>query len=445
MKKILVLGAGLVAGPLVRYLLDHTEHLVVVADVEVDRAVKLVAGAARGEARQLDLGNRERLAAEIGRADLVVSMVPYTFHPLVAALAVDHGKDMVTASYVSPAMKELDSRARDKGVLILNELGLDPGIDHMEAMRIIRDVHDGGGRILAFTSYCGGLPAPEANDNPFGYKFSWSPKGVLLASRNPARYLRDGEVVSIPAERLFAEPEKIVIAGLGEFEGYPNRDSVPYKDVYGIPEARSLLRGTLRYPGWCRTLLKIGQLGLLDDGEKDRTGSSYLDLMRELSGAGGGEDVRAAVTRRLGLAPRSDILDKLEWLGLFADRPLTAERGSALDNLAALMIEKLQYAEGERDMIVLQHEFLAEFGSGRTEEIVSTLVDHGVPGGASSMSRTVGLPAAIAARLMLEGKIGRKGVEVPVHPEIYIPILEELQSLGIRFTEQRRVWSPASL
>jgi saccharopine dehydrogenase-like NADP-dependent oxidoreductase len=443
MKQVLVLGAGLVAGPLVRYLLDRPDTRLVVADVEVGKAQKLIAGASNGEAKRMDLGNRPELAAEIGRCDLVVSMVPYTFHPIVAALAIDHGKDMVTASYVSPAMKELDVRAREKGVLILNELGLDPGIDHMEAMRIIREVHEGGGRVLTFTSYCGGLPAPEANTNPFGYKFSWSPMGVLLASRNPARYLRDGEVVAVPAERLFAEPETVRIAGLGDFEGYPNRDSVPYRETYGIPEARSILRGTLRYPGWCLTLLKIGQLGLLDDIEKDRSGSNYIDLTAELAGAAAGEDVRAAVARRLGLDLRSEVMDRLEWLGLFESRPLAAGRGSALDNLAALMIEKLQYAEEERDMIVLQHEFLTEGGSGRTEKIVSTLVDYGIPGGASSMSRTVGLPAAIAARLILDGRIARKGVEVPVHPEIYVPILEELREAGIRFTEERRVWTPA--
>jgi saccharopine dehydrogenase (NADP+, L-glutamate forming) len=386
---------------------------------------------------RLDLGDREALAAEIGRVDLVVSMVPYTFHPIVAGLAIDNGKDMVTASYVSPAMKELDGPARRKGVLVLNELGLDPGIDHMEAMRIIREVHDAGGKVRAFTSFCGGLPAPEANDNPFGYKFSWSPRGVLLASKSSARYLKDGEVVTVPAERLFAEPERIAVPGLGEFEGYPNRDSVPYREIYGLPEARTVLRGTLRYPGWCRTLLKIGQLGLLDETAKDRPGASYRDLMGELSGAAAGEDVRAAVARRLGLEPRSEVMERLEWLGLFEASPLPESRGSAFDNLAALMIRKLWYRDGERDMIVLRHEFETENARGRSEKIVSTLVDYGIPGGPSSMSRTVGLPAAIAVRLILEGRIERTGVEVPVHPEIYVPILRELSELGIRFTEER--------
>ena len=439
MKKILILGAGLVAGPLVKYLLDQPDFSVVVADVEVARARKLVAGHPRGQAELLDISDKTALAAAIGRADLVVSMVPYTFHPVVAALAVEQGKSMVTASYVSPAMRELDSRAREKGVVLLNEMGLDPGIDHMEAMRVIHEVHDSGGQVLSFTSYCGGLPAPEANTNPFGYKFSWSPRGVLLASKNSARFLKDGQIISIPSADLFARPEIISIPGLGEFEGYPNRDSVPYRETYGIPEAGSVLRGTLRYPGWCATLKKMVELGLLDETPKDRTGGTFRGLMMELAQAAPGGDVRGAVAAWLGLDSGSEILSGLDWLGLFEERKLPAEKGSALDNLAGLMIEKLAYAGGERDMIVIQHEFLARAESGRNERIVSTLIDYGVPGGDSSMSRTVGLPAAIAARLILEGKIRMTGVQVPVHPEIYGPVLEELGTLGVHFEEKRQV------
>jgi saccharopine dehydrogenase-like NADP-dependent oxidoreductase len=439
MKKVLVLGAGLVARPLVDYLLGLEDFSVVVADVEFARAEKLVAGHPRGRAEHIDISNREALAAAIGRADLVVSMVPYTFHPLVAELAIEQGRHMVTASYVSPAMRECDARARAKGVLLLNELGLDPGIDHMEAMRVIHEVHDAGGRVLGFTSWCGGLPAPEANTNPFGYKFSWSPRGVLLASKNSAKYLKDGRVVSIPAADLFASPEIIRVPGLGEFEGYPNRDSVSYRETYGIPEALTVFRGTLRFAGWCETLRRMVELGLLDDTPKDRSGATLLDLMRELSQAGPGDDVRRAVAARLGLASGSTVLSAMDWLGLFEARPLAAAKGSSLDNLSALMIERLAYAPGERDMVVLQHEFLTATVSGLTERIVSTLVDYGIPNGDSSMSRTVGLPAAIGARLILEGKIALTGVQVPVRPEIYVPILEELEARGVRFTEKRQV------
>jgi saccharopine dehydrogenase-like NADP-dependent oxidoreductase len=439
MKKVLVFGAGLVAGPLVRYLLDRPGYAVVVADVEIGRAKKLVSGHPRGEAKALSIEDRVAMTAEIKRADLVISMVPNTYHPIVAAAAIDSGKSVVTASYVSPAMRELDGRAREKGVLILNELGLDPGIDHMEAMRIIHKVHDEGGRVLSFTSYCGGLPAPEANTNPFGYKFSWSPRGVLLASKSQAKFLKDGKVVIIPAEQLFAEPDMISIPGLGEFEGYPNRDSVSYREIYGIPEAGSILRGTLRYAGWCRTLMKMGEIGLLEETPvKDWTGRTYSDLLNELAHAPGGADVRAAVARRLGLEPGSDVISRLEWLGLFTDEPLPVAKGSALDILAARMIEQLQYGAGERDMVILQHEFVVESRGGQKEKITSSLIDFGIPGGDSSMSRLVGLPAAIGARMILEGRIRETGVSRPVTPDIYNPILEKLAGLGIRFKEHRQ-------
>lgn len=439
MKKVLVLGAGLVARPLVNYLLEQPDFHVTVADVEAGRAARLVAGRPRGAFIVLDIADKEALGAAIAQADLVVSMVPYTFHPVVAELAIERGKSMVTASYVSPAMRALDARAKDKGVVLLNELGLDPGIDHMEAMRVIHEIHDAGGQVLAFTSWCGGLPAPEANTNPFGYKFSWSPRGVLLASKNSAKFLKDGRIVTVPAEDLFAGPETIGVPGLATFEGYPNRDSVMYREAYGIPEARTVFRGTLRYPGWCETLRKMVQIGLLDDAPKDRSGLTWNGLMAELAGAGPGADSRAAAAAKLGLGPGSPVMSRLAWLGLFDDSPLPAPKASALDNLTALMIDRLRYEDGERDMIVLQHEFLARSGSGRTERIVSTLIDYGLPHGDSSMSRTVGLPAAIAARLVLEGRIGLKGVQVPVEPEIYGPVLDELEKLGVRFEEKRQV------
>ncbi|MDH4197986.1 MAG: saccharopine dehydrogenase NADP-binding domain-containing protein, partial [Candidatus Aminicenantes bacterium] len=263
MATVLILGAGLVAGPLVRYLLGLPGVRVDLCDVEPDKAARLIGGHPRGRALALDLQDGPSVQAAAANADLLISMVPSPFHPSVARLAIDLKKNMLTASYLSPAMRELGPAAEKAGVLILNELGLDPGIDHMEALRIIREVKAGGGRVESFTSYCGGLPAPEANDNPFGYKFSWSPLGVLLASRSSARFLRDGRVETVPAERLFADPVAFSIQGLGEFEGYPNRDSVSYAETYDIPEAGTLIRGTLRWPGWCETMLKLGEVGLL--------------------------------------------------------------------------------------------------------------------------------------------------------------------------------------
>ncbi|MBS3943248.1 MAG: saccharopine dehydrogenase NADP-binding domain-containing protein [Dethiobacter sp.] len=437
MKKVLILGAGLVAKPLVRYLLQQPDLQVKVASRTVGKAEKLIEGHPRGAAKELDLKNEGVLNEEVKWADLVISMVPYTFHPKVAEFCIAHKKHMVTTSYVSEAMKKLDVKAREAGIIILNELGLDPGIDHMEAMRVIDEVKKEGGEIQGFVSFCGGLPAPEANTNPFGYKFSWSPVGVLLAGKNSAQYLKDGREIFIPSENLFENYDFITIKGLGVFEGYPNRNSLPYISLYGIPEAKTMLRGTLRYVGWCETIKKMVQLGVLNQEEKEWIGMSYREFLQQLIGSPNEKDLKQLLCDYLRIDPGQAIVRRLEWLGLLSEEPLPLPKGSALELVAARMIEKLQYAEGERDMIVLQHEFAAGYPSGEREKITSTLIDFGVPGGDSSMARTVGLPAAIGTKLILEGRIKERGVHIPVLSDIYKPILLELRDLGIAFKEKR--------
>jgi len=437
MKKILILGAGLVAKPLVRYLLDQPDFEVEVASRTVSKAVKLIDNHPQGKASELNLKNEEGLKDEISKADLVISMVPYTFHPIVAKYCIDYKKAMVTTSYVSEVMKNLDAEAKKAGILILNEVGLDPGIDHMEAMRIIHEVEEKGGEILSFTSYCGGLPAPEANTNPFGYKFSWSPTGVLLAGKNSAQYLKDGQQIFIPSQDLFDNYLTINIEGLGEFEGYPNRNSLPYIELYGIKSTKTILRGTLRNKGWCSTIKKIVELGFLEEEEKDWTGLTYKDFLKKLMDNPAEEDIKKALSAHLNIEESSDIIQRFEWLGLLSDEPLPLEKGSPLNILGAKMLEKLQYEEGERDMIMLQHQFIASYPGDKKEKITSTLIDFGIPHGDSSMARTVGLPAAISTKLILEGKIKQTGVHIPVTPEIYIPILQELKELDIAFKEKK--------
>ena len=428
MKRLLVLGAGFVAGPLVRYFLDRTDVAVTLADLDLDRARDLVGTHPRGEALRLDLRDEAAMRREISRSDLVVSLVPYTFHPLVARLALAERRPMVTTSYLSEALRALDDEARRAGVLILNEIGLDHGIDHLEAKRIIDEVHGRGGRILEFRSYCGGLPAPEARDNPFGYKFSWSQRGVLLAGRNDGRHLRDGRDVVVRAEDLFSRPETVVVEGLGEFEGYPNRDSFPYLDLYGIPEARTMFRGTLRWPGWCETIKVLGEWGYLDPADRPLAGRTNGQLTAEL---------RKALAEKAGRPVPPAVWSRLEWLGLFEDTQVPVQAGSPLDVLEAFMVRKLSYRPGERDMIVLRHDVRAAYPDGGEERFQSTLVDFGQPGGASAMARTVGFPAAAAVRLILEGRVEAKGVLVPVAAEFYRPILDELRTLGIVFKETR--------
>jgi saccharopine dehydrogenase (NADP+, L-glutamate forming) len=437
MKTVLVLGAGLVTRPLVRYLLDSGDINVTVASRTVSKAEALIAGHSRGKALELDVENNpSALRQLIPDNDVVISLLPYTYHVLVAQVCVENKTNMVTTSYVSPPMRALDSQAQEADVILLNEIGVDPGIDHMSAMKIIHSVQENGGEIASFRSWCGGLPAPEANTNPLGYKFSWSPRGVLLAGRNPAHYIEDGQEITIAGENLFEHYWPVDVPGMEAFEGYPNRDAVPYADVYGIQSAKTVFRGTLRYSGWCTTLKALVDLRMLELAEDNWSGLTYGGLLARLVGYGG-QNIRSGVRDFLGLEDDSFVLDNLEWLGLFSDAPLPVAVGAPIDILTACMLEKMRYEDNERDMLVMQHEFVATY-PGRTEEITSTMIDFGIPGGDSSMSRTVGLPAAIATKLILDGAITRKGVVVPVTADIYEPVLAELDQLGIRLEESSR-------
>ncbi len=440
MKTVLVLGAGLVTRPPVRYLLDLPDVQVIVASRTLEKAEALIAGHPQGKAMALNVKDDAALRAIVSdsQVDLVISLLPYIYHVKVAKLCIEFGKNMVTTSYVSPAMQALDEAAKEAGVTLLNEIGVDPGIDHMSAMQIIHDAQAHGGEIVSFRSWCGGLPAPEANDNPLGYKFSWSPRGVLLAGRNSAHYLEDGKDVVIPGEELFAHRWRVHVPGLeNDLEGYPNRDSVPYAERYGITSAKTVFRGTLRNPGWCDTLLQFVKLHLLDIEEQDWGTMTFKEFTAQRIGSSG-ENIRREVAEYLGLPEDSFILDNLAWLGLFDDEPLPIQHGGPIDVMTAQMLRKMSYAEGERDMLVMKHEFVIAYPD-RTEEVTSTMLDFGIPHGDTSMARTVGLPAAIATRMILEGKITRKGVLIPVSPDIYEPVMAELQELGIGFTENRHV------
>ena len=419
MNKVLVLGAGLVSRPIVRDLLSRGIP-VTVADQAEARAEALVAGFPHGRATAVDAEDDAALGALVREADLVVSLLPYTRHVAVAKHCLAARRDLVTTSYVSPEMRALDGAAREAGLLFLNECGLDPGLDHMSAMRVFARLRAEGSTLASFWSSTGGLPAPEAADNHWKYKFSWSPRGVLLAGRNAARYLDNGAVVEVPGPELFDRVAPMEIPGLGTFEFYPNRDSLPYIDTYGIHGVRSMFRGTIRYRGWSAILREVARLRLLDVEPRGwPPGTTWRDVMRALAPEATETDPRYAA---------------LAWAGCFSDRPVAATSASPLDLLCGRLEERLAFAPGERDMIVMEHRFEATRGTTR-RRVVSRLVAFGEPAGDSAMARTVTLPAAIAVRLRLEGRLALSGVHIPVVPEVYEPVLEEMEGYGVRFEE----------
>jgi saccharopine dehydrogenase (NADP+, L-glutamate forming) len=435
-QKILVLGAGLVAPPVIDYLLKQPGFEVLLADQYAARAERLIQGHPSGKAVGLDIQKDKDLRAAVSAADIVISLVPYTFHSRIAQACLVHKKNLLTASYVSEEMKSMDKQVRKAGLLFLNEMGLDPGLDHMEAKRIIDRVQKNNGEVEEFISFCGGLPAPDANDNPFGYKFSWSPRGVLLAGKNPADYLWNGRKTHIPADRLFKQPMKIPVENVAELEGYPNRNSLTYIHLYNIPAVKTMLRGTLRYPGWCDFMDLAQSAGLLCEDEMDWVGFSHQDFLRRVTGIGPSRDIRTAITAEFDLKPDAVFIRCLDHLDLFSETPLPLGKGSPLEILIHLMEAKLAYKEGERDMVTMKHSFSVSYRDGSGEKISSTLLDFGVPGGSSAMARTVGLPIASAAKLILDGSIRKTGVHIPVTPDIYQPLLEEMKQEGISFQEK---------
>ncbi len=445
MKHVLILGAGLVTRPMVRYLLERGYH-VTVASRTVAKAQALVDHHPHSAAIAYDIeadSGGTALAQLVSQADLAVSMLPYIHHVKLAKECIAQKKPMVTTSYISPAMRELDGPAKAAEIVILNEVGVDPGIDHMSAMQIIHRVQQAGGHLDGFMSYCGGLPAPEANTNPLGYKFSWSPRGVLLASRNAAHYLLNGQEINVAGPDLFKHYWKLPVEGLGEFEAYPNRDSFPYREAYGISDAATMYRGTLRNLGWCDTLAKIVALGFLDDQPRDVSGQSYAQFIRRLMPANAPQtgNIKADLAAYLGLEVSSKVVSDLAWLGLFDDTPIAApgSRISPLDLLTGAMLARMQYDPSERDLLVLVHHFNASFPDGRKEQISSTLVAFGQPNGDTAMARTVSLPAAIGVDLILQGQVQATGVHAPMTPDWYEPILAGLKELGIECVERVEV------
>ncbi|PLB39771.1 saccharopine dehydrogenase (NADP+, L-glutamate-forming) [Aspergillus candidus] len=442
--KVLMLGAGFVTRPTLD-ILSESGVAVTVACRTLESARALSAGVKNATPISLDVTNDQALDAELAKHDLVISLIPYTFHAVVIKSAIRTKKHVVTTSYVSPAMLELDEECKKAGITVMNEIGLDPGIDHLYAVKTIEEVHAEGGKITSFLSYCGGLPAPESSGNPLGYKFSWSPRGVLLALRNAASFYKDGKVVNVAGPDLMATAKPYHIYPGFATVAYPNRDSTPYKERYNIPEAQTIIRGTLRYAGFPEFIKVLVDMGFLQDTEQDywKTPIAWKEATQKLLGASSsdeGELLRAIASKTSfkDNEQRDHILSGLRWIGIFSDEK-TIPRGNPLDTLCATLEKKMQFGEGERDIVILQHKFEVELKDGTKQTRLSTLVEYGStePTGYSAMAKLVGIPCAVAVKQVLNGTLSEKGVLAPMNGKINGPLMKELkEQYGIACKEE---------
>jgi saccharopine dehydrogenase (NADP+, L-glutamate forming) len=434
MKKVLILGAGLVVKPIVEYLLDRQIPLLIASPMK-QRADALIWGHSLGSSVDWSMDDPDTLDKMIEEYDVVVSLLPHKYHTDVARVCLKHKRSLVTTSFAQPEMKSLNEAAKNAGVIFLNELGLDPGIDHMTAMKLIDYIHLKGGKVEEFYSLCGALPVPEAADNPLKYKFTWSPKGVILASRNNALYLKNGKETFIDSVNLFKDRFNYTFPVIGDLEVYPNRDSIIFKDIYDIPEVKTLYRGTFRYKGWCETLDAMKSINMLDDSVADYERMSYAGFIAERAGVER-TDLRNNLAKKLGIAETSVAMKSLDFLGFFEEEKLHYQETTPFEITSDRMIKRMMLEDNERDVVLLQHIILASYPNGTREVIKSSMVDFGSPSTNTAIARTVALPAAVAVRMILENRLLLSGVYRPVLPQIYVPILNELKTLGIEMNEE---------
>ena len=440
MKRVLVLGTGYVVKPLVDYFIDQCKYEVLVASRDNNHSGLIIAGRALGKRVLWNATPPyEELDKMVKDVDLVVSMLPPSMHVTVAKACLIHGINMVTTSYISPEMKALDDEVKKAGIIILNEIGEDPGIDHMGAMQMIDQVNKEGGKITSFISYGSGIPSFEHNNNPYGYKFSWSPRGLLKAAQTPAVYIKNGQKIEVSAKELFESSWLVEVEGLGTFETYANRDSTNYIKDYGLEDISDFYRGLLRHPGYCNSMQSMKDLNLLNDEESHNLEDvSYKQFAASLVGVDDNTDIEQAVADKLNLKVSSDIIKQLRWLGLFDNTPIPISKGTNADVLLGLMQEKMSYKDHEKDMIIIHNEATVEFDK-HVEKRTATMMVEGRPFGHSAMARAVSLPAAIVSRLILEGAIRSKGVLKPITEEIYKPVLAELAEYGYKFEYRTHV------
>lgn len=440
MKNILILGAGLSASSMIAYLLKQAsvnQWKVAVGDVSEETAAAKVSGYDLARSFRFDVEDQKQLKTEVSKADVVISMLPARFHPVVAAECLAQSKHMATASYISPEMKAMDADVRKKGLLFLNEIGVDPGIDHMSALRVINEIKKQGGKLLSFESSTGGLVAPESDNNPWNYKFSWNPRNVVLAGQGVSKFLQNGQFKYIPYHSLFSRIDKTTVPFYGDFEIYANRDSLKYRESYGLQDIQTMFRGTMRRPGYCAGWNVFVQLGMTDDtwimeGSEKMSWreyvNSFLPYDEKLS-------VEEKLCAAMGFSMESETMQRLKWLGIFSHEPIGLKDASPARILQKILEEKWVLGPEDKDMIVMQHRFVYELGSVRRTR-TSTLVVIGQDPVHTAMSITVGIPLAIAVKMLMLGQIQLRGVQMPSSPDIYEPVLKELEEYGVKFSEE---------
>jgi saccharopine dehydrogenase-like NADP-dependent oxidoreductase len=440
MTKLLIIGAGRSSSSLISYLLSNAKannwHITIADANKAAVESKISEYKDVASAVGFDVNNVELREELIKNSDFVVSMLPAFMHGDVARDCVRLGKHIATASYVSQDMKDLDAEAKQKDLILLNECGLDPGIDHASAMKVIHEIQDKGGKITSFKSFCGGLVAPESNDNPWGYKFSWNPRNVILAGQGTAQFIEEGNLKFMPYNRIYTQIETIEVEGYGKFDAYANRDSIGYKEPYGLKDAQTMLRGTLRMPGYCKAWNVFVKLGLTDDTYKIKNANTltYTDLLSSFL-PNGTASVKEKLVSFMGADMDAEVMTKLEYLELFSNKTIQLKEGSPAELLQHLLEEKWLLKAGDKDMIVMQHQFEYEL-KGTKHKLNSSLVVIGDDEVHTAMAKTVGLPLAITIKNFLTGKFKLYGVQIPLVKEIYEPMLSELESLNIIFEEK---------
>lgn len=438
-KRILLIGAGRSTSYLIDYLLKNAKSekwTLHIADLSFsDSVLKLIDG--RAELIELDIKDDEKRRKEIKSSDLVISMLPAHMHVEVAKDCISFQKDMVTASYISKELKALEKDAIDAGVCMINEIGVDPGIDHCSAMEQIDKIRDKGGKMLDFETFTGGLVAPESDDNPWNYKFSWNPRNVVLAGQGGAvKFIQEGTYKYIPYHRLFRRIELINIEGYGKFEGYANRDSLKYREIYGLEDIKTMYRGTLRRPGFCRAWDAFVQIGATDDSysienSENLTFREFINLFLPYNPT---DSVELKLRHNLNLAHDDlELFEKLKWLDIFEDIQVGIKNASPAQILQKILERKWTLQKGDHDMVVMWHKFVYQL-DGENKELHSSMVLKG-DDQFTAMAKSVGLPVGIASKLLLNGSITDKGIHVPIKKNMYDPILRELEKDGIVFHE----------